>query len=79
MFEVHPSGLWQPEIYDTVRARISKINADETIRTLCVPVLGGLTIPAEIALQMSSAGTSVSVQETVKRGESHRTMEEGSS
>lgn len=58
---------------------MSDINASKMIRTACVPVLGGFTIPSEIAFQISSAGTSVSVQDTVKRGESHRTIEEGSS
>jgi len=53
--------------------------SDKVIQTACVPVLGAFMIPSDIAFQILSAGTSASVQDTVKRGESHRTMEEGSS
>ena len=36
-------------------------------------------MPSVTAFQISSAGTSTSVQGTVKRGESQRTMDDGSS
>lgn len=47
-------------------------------RTPAVPALGGLITPAVMALQMSPTGSS-SFQGTVNSGESHRTMDDGSS
>lgn len=46
--------------------------------TAVVPTLGGLTTPAVIAFQMSPTGSS-SFQGTVNSGESHRTIDDGSS
>jgi len=46
--------------------------------TAIVPALGGFTTPAVIAFQMSPTGSS-SFQGTVNSGESHRTMDDGSS
>lgn len=47
-------------------------------RTAVVPTLGGLTTPAVTAFQMSPTGSS-SFQGTVNSGESHRTIDDGSS
>ncbi len=48
-------------------------------RTATVPMLGGFTLPLVIALHMSSYGMSSSDHMTVNRGESQRTMDDGSS
>jgi hypothetical protein len=47
--------------------------------TAWVPTFGGLTFPCVTASHISAAGTSASVHRTVKRGESQRTIDEGSS
>lgn len=48
-------------------------------RTACVPAFGGLTFPSVTAFQMSSAGMPSSTHGIVMSGESHRTMDDGSS
>lgn len=55
------------------------VNPKGIIRTESVPEFGGLTIPLVIASQIWGTGGTSSVHRTVKRGESHRTIEEGSS
>lgn len=44
-----------------------------------VPELGGLIYPLMMASQIWAEGMSGSVQRSVKRGESHRTIDDGSS
>lgn len=51
----------------------------KTKHTAWVPAFGGLMFPSVTAFQMSSAGMSSSNQGIVNRGESHRTIDEGSS
>lgn len=47
--------------------------------TFNVPEFGGFTIPELIAWNMSDAGTFSSDHGTVNNGESHRTIDDGSS
>ena len=48
-------------------------------RTATVPALGGFTLPLVIAFHMSSYGIFSSDHITVNRGESQRTIDDGSS
>lgn len=64
----------------TCRSNVSPVSSEDGYQcTACVPALGGLTFPSVTAFQISSAGTSSSVQGTVNKGESHLTIDDGSS
>lgn len=65
----------------SVRSDLGSIDGvmKKSVFTACVPAFGGFTLPSVIAFQISSIGTSSSVQGTVNSGESHRTIDDGSS
>ena len=58
---------------------IYKVCGQTTGLTAEVPALGGFTTPSIIAFQISSPGISSSIHGIVINGESHRTIEDGSS
>jgi len=74
---MHPSVLLQPDLIE----ELINVNHCQTKnpRTESVPEFGGFRFPFVIACQIGSPGIASSVQTTVKRGASHRTIDDGSS